>query len=128
MWAILLWGGWNTTKLFFFLMFRGNNTFYSIILQLGSRTKLYKLGDENMATKFFKRVTNKENMWERGNKGQFLEGNKDPPGRPLLIQTCRKYFSGHALSESYILTLIHDIQCKMLHQSLSLSPQNTYKY
>ena len=34
---------------------------------LGNRgTKLYKLEDENIASKFIKRGTNKENVWEHG--------------------------------------------------------------
>ena len=41
-------------------------------LFLGNRgTKLYKLEDENIASKFIKRRTNKENMWEHGNIAQF---------------------------------------------------------
>ena len=41
-------------------------------LFLGNRgTKLYKLGDENKVSKFIKGGTNKENVWEDGNIGQF---------------------------------------------------------
>ena len=40
-----------------------------------------------MVSKFIKRGTNKENVWEHGNIGQFgqEQGNKDPPppGDPL---------------------------------------------
>ena len=32
-------------------------------------TKLYKLEDENMVSKFIERGANKENMWEHGNIG-----------------------------------------------------------
>ena len=47
-------------------------------------TKLYNLKDENMASKFIKRGTNKENVWEHGNIGQFWKGTREqrPPGRP----------------------------------------------
>ena len=80
-----------------------------------------------MATKFFKRVTNKENMQERGNKGQYLEGNKDPPPPlgGLFLFRHTENLSVDMLYQNAISTLIHDIQCKMLHQSLSLSLQNT---
>ena len=50
-------------------------------LFLGNRgTKLYKLGDENKVSKFIKGGTNKENVWEDGNIGQFWkeQGSKDP--------------------------------------------------
>ena len=59
-------------------------------LFLGNRgTKLYKLGDENMVSKFIKGGTNKENVWEVGNIGQFWkeQGSKDPLGRPSKKQT-----------------------------------------
>ena len=47
-------------------------------LFLGNRgTKLYKLEDKNIASKFIRRGKNKENVWE--------QGNKDPPGRRSLI-------------------------------------------
>ena len=54
---------------------------------LGNRgTKLYKLKDEKIASKFIKRGTNKKNVWEHGNIGQFWKGTKEqrppPPGRP----------------------------------------------
>ena len=51
-------------------------------LFLGNReTKLYKLGDEIMVSKFIKGGTNKENVWEDGNIGQFWkeQGSKGPP-------------------------------------------------
>ena len=38
--------------------------------------KIYKLEDENIATKFIKRGTNKENVWEHGNIGQFWKGTR----------------------------------------------------
>ena len=45
---------------------------------LGKRgTKLYKLEDENIASKFIKRAKNKENVWEHGNIGQFWKGTKE---------------------------------------------------
>ena len=41
-------------------------------LFLGNRgTKLYKLEDEDMVSKFIKRRTNKENVRQHGNIGQF---------------------------------------------------------
>ena len=43
-------------------------------LFLGNKgTKCYKLEDENIASKFIKRGTNKENVWEHRT---ILEGNK----------------------------------------------------
>ena len=55
-------------------------------LILGNRgTKLYKLEDENIASKFIKRGTNKENVWEHR---AILEGNKGtrtPFGTPSLV-------------------------------------------
>ena len=39
-------------------------------LFLGNRgTKLYKVEDENIVSKFIKRGTNKENVWQHGNIG-----------------------------------------------------------
>ena len=35
-----------------------------------------------MVSKFIKRGTNKENVWEHGNIGQFWKGTRTPPGRP----------------------------------------------
>ena len=35
-----------------------------------------------MVSKFIKRGTNKENVWEHGNIGQFWKGSRTPPGRP----------------------------------------------
>ena len=59
-------------------------------LFLGNRgTKLYKLEDENMVSKFIKRRTNKENVWEHG---AILEGNsgtRTPHGRPSPLWNCR---------------------------------------
>ena len=51
-------------------------------LFLGNRgTKLYKLEDRNMVSKFIKRGTNKENVWENGNIGKFWGGTREqgPP-------------------------------------------------
>ena len=59
-------------------------------LILGNKgTKLYKLEDENIASKFIKRGANKENVWEHGNVGQCWkgtreQGNKDPPWETLI--------------------------------------------
>ena len=53
---------------------------------LGNReTKLYKLEDENIASKFIRRGTNKENVWEYGNIGQFWKGTTEqgPPWETL---------------------------------------------
>ena len=56
--------------------YRGEQGNVSIFL--GNRgTKLYKLEDENIASKFIKRAKNKENVWEHGNIGQFLKGTKE---------------------------------------------------
>ena len=47
-----------------------------------------------MVSKFIKRGTNKENVWERGNIGQFWKGTREqrppfptppPPPRPLKV-------------------------------------------
>ena len=47
-------------------------------LFLGNRgTKLYKLEDENIASKLIKRGTNKENVWEHGKIGQFWKGTRE---------------------------------------------------
>ena len=42
-----------------------------------------------MVSKFIKGGTNKKNVWEDGNMGQFWkeQGSKDPPGRPSKKQT-----------------------------------------
>ena len=62
-------------------------------LFLGNKaTKLYKLEDENIASQFIKRGTNKENVWEHGNIGQFWNGTREqgpPLGDPpyLLLQS-----------------------------------------
>ena len=56
-------------------------------LFLGNRgTKLYKLEDENIVSKFITRGTNTENVWEHGNIGQFCKGTRQqgPPGDPLF--------------------------------------------
>ena len=49
-----------------------------------SGTKLYKLKDENIASNFIKRGTNKKNVWEHGNIEQFWKGTRTlpPPGDP----------------------------------------------
>ena len=60
---------------------------------LGNRgTKLYKLEDENMVSKFIERGANKENMWEHGNIRQFWKGTREqgppmgnPPYSPLTF-------------------------------------------
>ena len=59
-------------------------------LFLGNRgTKLFKLEDQNIASKFIKRGTNKENVWEHGNIGQFWKGTRgqDPTSPETLIHT-----------------------------------------
>ena len=43
-----------------------------------------------MVSKFIKRGTNKENVWKRGNIGQFWKGTREqrpppPPGRTLKV-------------------------------------------
>ena len=48
--------------------------------------KLCKLEDENIASKFIKRGTNKENVWEHGNIGQFWKGTREQ-GPPLAWET-----------------------------------------
>ena len=40
-------------------------------------TKPYKLEDEKKISKFIKRGTNKENVWEHGNIGQFWKGTRE---------------------------------------------------
>ena len=40
------------------------------------RTKLKKLEEENIVSKFIKRGMNTENVWEHGNMGQFRKGTK----------------------------------------------------
>ena len=53
-------------------------------LFLGNRsTKLYKLEDENMVSKFIKWRKNKENEWEHRSIGQFWKGTREqgPPRR-----------------------------------------------
>ena len=51
----------------------------NIGLFLGKRgTKLYKLEDENMVSKFIKRGTIKENVWEYGNIGEFWKRTRPP--------------------------------------------------
>ena len=52
-------------------------------LFLGNRrTKLYKLEDENIVSKFVTRGINKENVREHGNIGQFRKGTREQ-GPPL---------------------------------------------
>ena len=47
-------------------------------LFLGIRgTKLYKLEDAKIVSKFIKRGTNKENVWEHGNIRQFWKGARE---------------------------------------------------
>ena len=49
----------------------------NLSLFLGNRgTKLYILEDESMVSKFIKRGTNKENVWDHGNIGQFRKGTR----------------------------------------------------
>ena len=51
---------------------------------LGNKgTKPYKLEDKNIASKFIKRGTNKENVWEYENIGQFWKGTRMPLADPL---------------------------------------------
>ena len=45
-------------------------------------TKLYKLEEENIVSKFITRGINKENVWEHGNLGQFWKGTREQ-GTPL---------------------------------------------
>ena len=53
-------------------------------LFLGNRgTKLYKLEDENIESKFITRGTHTENVQEHGNIGQFWKGTRTPPPLPL---------------------------------------------
>ena len=68
-------------------------------LFLGNRgTKLYKLEDENIVSKFITRGTNTENVRKHGNTGQFWKGTRTPPGRPSymvilenqVLQQCSK--------------------------------------
>ena len=52
------------------------------------KTKLYKLEEENIVSKFIKRGTNTENVRERGNIGQFWKGTREqgtPLGDPQLL-------------------------------------------
>ena len=63
---------------------RGN-----VSLFLGNRgTKLYKLEDENIASKFIKRGTNKENVSEHGNIGQFWKGTREHESPWETLCTC----------------------------------------
>ena len=53
-------------------------------------TKLYKLEDENIVSKFMKRGTNYDNVWEHGNIGQFSKRTravKDTPWESLRIDS-----------------------------------------
>ena len=80
-------------------------------------TKIYKLEGENMVSKLIKRGTNKENVWEHGNIGQFgkEQENKDPPGRPsfladITISQDAFYFLMiyiHTYIYTYVHTYIH---------------------
>ena len=45
-------------------------------------TKLYKLEEGNIVSKFITRGTNTENVWEHGNIGQFWKGTREQ-GTPL---------------------------------------------
>ena len=50
---------------------------------LGSRgTKLYKLEDENIVSKFIKRATNYENVWEHRATLDENKVTRTSPGRP----------------------------------------------
>ena len=51
-------------------------------------TKLYKLEDVNEVNKFIKRGTNKENVWEDGNIGQFWKRTREqgPPEETLFVE------------------------------------------
>ena len=52
-------------------------------LFLGNRgTKLYKLKDENIASKFINRGTNDENMWEHRAILEGSKGTRTPLGDP----------------------------------------------
>ena len=57
-------------------------------LLLGNKgTKLYKLENEKTVSKFIKRGTTKENVWEHRNMGQFWKGTRtDPLGDPHRSQ------------------------------------------
>ena len=67
-------GFWGTTgTLAKYRREQGNMSLF-----LGKRgTKLYKSEDENMVSKFTKKGTNKENVWEHGNIGQFWKGTRE---------------------------------------------------
>ena len=47
-------------------------------------TKLYKIEEEKIVSKFIKRGTNAENVQEHGNIRKFCKGTRNPPGRPSL--------------------------------------------
>ena len=59
---------------------RRENENMSLLLE-NRGTKLYKLEDLNMVSKFIKRGTNKENVWEDGNIEQFWKRTREqgPP-------------------------------------------------
>ena len=49
-----------------------------------------------MVSKFIKRGTNKENVWEHGSVGQLWKGTRTSPGRPSLraLLICQKRLEG----------------------------------
>ena len=67
-------------------------------------TKLYKLEDEKMVSQFIKRRTNKENVWEHRNIGQFWKGTWERGGSiPIVrifgpISTSRGLFAQRLVS------------------------------
>ena len=54
--------------------------FFSFFLQKGIE------GGDKWYANLFKRGTNKENVWEHGNIGQFWKGTRTPPGRHSKAQ------------------------------------------
>ena len=71
-------------------MFRGKREYWQNIegnMSIFFREKGNKLDDEKMVSKFIERGTNKENVWEYGNTGNFgwEQGYKDPLGRPSMF-------------------------------------------
>ena len=57
-----------------------------------------------MVSKFIKRGTNKENVWERGNIGQFWKGTREqrPPPPPLPPRPLKVVLLATALFNSDI--------------------------
>ena len=78
-------------------------------LFLGNRgTKLNKLEGENMVSKVIKRGTNKENVWEHGNIGQFLKGAREqgpPLGDPQSMKFIRTSFSFITIAKAHFLAV-----------------------